>query len=208
MKWKLNLQHFADEENQTDEVQEDNTDDTEEEKKLTQEEFNKALSKRLEKERDKMKREMESALKKEREEAEKKAKEAEELAKLSEKERAEHEFKKEREKFEEERKQFQREKLKLETTKDLQSRGLPTDFAEYVLGEDDQTTFDNIKQFEEVWKRSIEEAVNEKLKGTTPQKPGYKKASLTQEQFDKMGYTQRLKVKQDYPDLYKQFTEG
>ena len=63
--------------------------------------------------------------------------------------------------------------------------------------------FDGIRKFI----ASHDKAVQEQNLRTNPTLPGGKTApAVTREQFEKMGYTERVKVYQEHPDLYKEFT--
>ena len=131
--------------------------------------------------------------------------EAEKLAKMSEAERFEAELAKQKDAFESERAQFNREKLELQTVKELAAEGLPTEFSSYVLADSAETIKENIKTFKTKWQAEIEKAVDERLQGRTPKtanKPNGE--TITKEQFDKMGYAERLNLFNTDPDLYEQ----
>ena len=63
---------------------------------------------------------------------------------------------------------FEREKLKYETAKALGEKKLPVEFAEYLIAEDSEQTTARIKVFEENYRKAVEAAVNERLKGSAP----------------------------------------
>ena len=68
---------------------------------------------------------------------------------------------------------------------------------------DTANLFDGIRKFI----ASHDKAVQEQNLRTNPTLPGGKTTpAVTKEQFDKMGYTERVKVYQEHPDLYKEFT--
>lgn len=125
-------------------------DSTKKEKLFTQEEINDIISKRLERERKK---------------AEEERQEAERLAKMSEAERQQELFNKEQEKFEKERQEFKRQQMELQVTKELNTKGLPVEFASYLIAGDAESCMNNIKTFEEKWTNALEEAVKERIKG-------------------------------------------
>ncbi|WP_416188185.1 DUF4355 domain-containing protein [Clostridium perfringens] len=107
----------------------------EEAKKLefTQEELDNLISKRLEREKKKAQAEKE---------------EAEKLAKMSEAEKQQALFEKKVKEFEDMKKKYELEKMELEVIKQLSSKNLPTQFSKYLLNEDAETSFNNIKEFE------------------------------------------------------------
>ena len=94
--------------------------------------------------------------------------EAEKLAKMSADERAKAEFEKEKTKFEQDRAQFNRDRLELETVKELGKQGLDVEFSSFLMGENAESTNENIKLFKEKFDIAVENAVNERLKGKTP----------------------------------------
>ena len=131
--------------------------------------------------------------------------EAEKLAKMSEAERFESELSKQKEAFETERAQFNREKLELQTVKELSAEGLPTSFSSYVLADSAETIKDNIKNFKSMWQAEMEKAVNERLQGRTPKTANKPNGdTITKDQFNKMGYAERLNLFNTDPDLYEQ----
>lgn len=131
--------------------------------------------------------------------------EAEKLAKMSEAERFNAELSKQREAFESERAQFNREKLELQTVKELSAEGLPTTFSSYVLADSAEQIKDNIKNFKSMWQAEIEKAVNERLQGRTPKTANKPNGdTITKDQFNKMGYAERLNLFNTDPDLYEQ----
>lgn len=165
---------------------------------MLQKETDRKTTKALETARSKWEAEYQAKLEAEKSEAEK-------LAKMSEAERFESELSKQKEAFETERAQFNREKLELQTVKELSAEGLPTSFSSYVLADSAETIKDNIKNFKSMWQAEIEKAVNERLQGRTPKtanKPNGE--TITQEQFNKMGYAERLNLFNTDPDLYEQ----
>ncbi len=120
-------------------------------------------------------------------------KEAEELAKLSqeertkvEKEREEMKLSKEREKLESERKEFENEKLKLQAEKELSTRGLPSEFAPYIYGDNAEDTLERITVFEEKWQDALQKGIEEKLKSKAPKIGVGKNNRFTKTQLEGM----------------------
>ena len=165
---------------------------------MLQKETDRKTTKALETARSKWEAEYQAKLEAEKSEAEK-------LAKMSEAERFESELSKQKEAFETERAQFNREKLELQTVKELSAEGLPTSFSSYVLADSAEQIKDNIKNFKSMWQTEIEKAVNERLQGRTPKTANKPNGdTITKEQFDKMGYAERLNLFSTDPDLYEQ----
>lgn len=164
----------------------------EEVKKLefTQEELDNLISKRLEREKKKAQAERE---------------EAEKLAKMSEAEKQQALFEKKVKEFEDMKKKYELEKMELEVIKQLSSKNLPTQFSKYLLNEDAETSFNNIKEFEVEWQKAIEQAIDTRLKGKTPQVGVVTNTTITKEQFNKLGFLEKQKFATDYPEAYKSF---
>lgn len=160
-------------------------------KTFTQEEVDKMITKRLARE----KRDLEAKIESERQEAEK-------LAKMNAEEKAKHEFEKQKREFEDMKKAFEGEKLLNETTNQLASKNLPTEFASMLKGEDAETTFENIKVFEEKFNSALEKAVTERLKGKTPTTSTVQGNSLTKEQFRKMSAKEQTDLFRSNKDEY------
>ncbi|MCA1025779.1 DUF4355 domain-containing protein [Cytobacillus kochii] len=171
--------------------------------KLLQAETDRKVSKALETAKAKWQSEFEAKLEQEKTEAEK-------LAKMSESERLQAQFESEKEKFEQERQQFMRERLELETVKELSTRNLPTEFSRFVLGNDAEATKNNLDLFQTQFQQAVEKAVNEKLKGQVPKSSTGTglEGTMTKEQFNKLGYKDRLALYQSNPDLYNQLQNG
>lgn len=163
----------------------------EETKTFTQEDINDIVSKRLERERKKLEDDFKNKLE-----------ETERLAKLSEKEKTQ-ELEKQRIKdLEEREKQLTRKTLELDAVEELNNRSLPTSFKNLVVGQDAEETFNNIKVIEESFRDAVQQAVNERLKNTDTPKIGTSKEGMTKEDFDKLGYSEVLLLKQNNPELY------
>jgi hypothetical protein len=180
------------------EIKEDVKVDTVEVKTFTQEEVNEMISKRLQRER----KDIEAKIEAER-------KEAEELAKLSEQEKQKKLFEKQVKEFEETKRAFENERLLNETSKQLASKNLPIEFAEMLKGNDAESTFENIKLFEAKFNESVEKVVTERLRGNVPKTTTTPNiASITKEQFNKMGYNSRVELKKNNPEQYSQLMKG
>lgn len=138
-------------------------------KTYSQEEFDKALQSETDKRvrsaldtaKAKWQTEMSEKIKTERDQAAR-------LAKMSADERAKTEFERTKAEFEKEREQYNADKLEFETTKLLAEQGLPVRFAKLLCGKDAETTKANIEGFKTEYAKSVEEAVNDRLKSSPP----------------------------------------
>lgn len=127
------------------------------EKTFTQEELEKILEKRLAREKKNLAEKIEA----ERQEAEK-------LAKMSEREKQQALLDKREKALAEREAALEKANLLNETTKQLSSKNLPIEFADYLMAEDAENTFNRISEFESKWNAALEIAVNERLKGNAP----------------------------------------
>ena len=94
------------------------------------------------------------------------------LSKLSDEERQKAELENARAELEKQKAAFTVEKIKYEAAKVLSARNLPVDFVDYLIGEDNESTLENIKTFEKKFNKAVEDAVTAKLKGKAPQTCG------------------------------------
>lgn len=123
------------------------------------------VQKRIDEATKKLKAELETERKKREADAKR---EADRLSKLSDDERAKAELESTRKELESQRAEFEREKLKYEAAKVLSQRGLPVEFTDYLIAEDNAKTLERITTFEKAFKKSVEAAVNERLKSKPP----------------------------------------
>lgn len=180
-------------------VTEENKEETKE-KTYTEKEYQEALNKAIQKRLARERKDIEAKIEAER-------KEAEELAKLSEAEKQRKLFEKQVKEFEETKRAFEQERLLNETTKQLASKNLPVEFAEMLKGTDAESTFENIKAFEEKFNAALEVKVNERLKGNVPKAAAKTNTGITKEQFNQMTYNERVKLFEENKDLYYQLTK-
>lgn len=212
--YKMNLQFFADEGgNDNPQGNEGNPDDqqqnNEEKIVLTAEE----LQRKIDSETD---RKLEKALKTARanwekefqEKLEQEKREAERLAKLSEKERKEEELRKREEELERRLREIERKELKADAIGVLTAKQLPTQFVDFLLGENAEKTLENINAFKEAFDKAVEEKVKEALAGTPPKKNPTQNTGITKEQFNQMNYKERVKLYNENLELYKKLSGG
>ena len=108
--------------------------------------------------------------------------EAKRLEKMTATERAQYQLSKDKATLEQERTAFERERLQVSVGTELQKRGLSADFAAYLTGSDAETSKANIDTFESLWKASLSDAVNGRMRsGALPRDanptPDYSKMS-------------------------------
>lgn len=94
--------------------------------------------------------------------------EGERLAKMNADERAKAQFQTDKQNFETERAKYEAERLEFEAVKQLSEGKLPISFAKMCVGKDAEETKTNIEAFKTAWGEALQNAVNERMKGTTP----------------------------------------
>ena len=161
------------------------------EKMFSQSELDSIIEKRLAKERKKFEAKMKEELD-----------QAERMAQMSEAEKQEALYNKrikdleEREEaFNQQQKALQRDKMLNETNKQLVSRGLPLDFADKLMADTAEDTLANIDAFEKQWQMAINNAVDSKIKGSTPTSPLVK--NNNDKDVSKMSFSEFIKYKND-----------
>ena len=98
--------------------------------------------------------------------------EGEKLAKMNANERAKAQFETDKQNFETERARYEAERLEFEAVKQLSEGKLPISFAKMCVGKDAEETKTNIETFKTAWGEALRNAVNERMKGTTPKTGG------------------------------------
>lgn len=143
--------------------------------------------------------------------------EAERLAKLSAEERQKEELKKiqegidiERAEFEQQRAEFQRERMMLDTVKKLSANGMPTDFAEFLVGKNEDITAKNIEAFSEKWNTTLQQAieshVENRLRGQEPKvsNTSNEPKVMSKKEFANLPAKERMQMMKDNPELVQQ----
>lgn len=168
---KLNLQFFADGDDSADEGNSNDQKDTKD--VLTEEEIQKKIEaesdRKLAKALERKQKEWEAQQQKAIDDA---LAEKERLSKLSEKEREEAQLTKREKELADREAQIQRAELKAEAVEDLQEKGLPSEFADFLLAENAEKTLENINGFKKAFDDAVNETVKEKLRQDTPSSGG------------------------------------
>lgn len=134
--------------------------------------------------------------------------EAEKLARMSEAERLQAEFDKRVAEFESKQAEFQRAQLESQTIKELSQSGLPIEFANYLLASDAESIKTNIDTFKAQWVSAIEKAVDERLKGSTPQTSNRQAGTMSKLEFGRLDIHTRTKMMQENPEMVNQILAG
>lgn len=129
--------------------------------------------------------------------------EAEKLAKMNKEEKAAYMQQKKEKELSDREAVITRKELMAEAKNTLVEKKLPVSLAEVLNYADADTCNKSISAVEKAFQEAVEAAVNERLKGGTPPKKAPQE-NVTKETYAKMGYTERLKLKTENPELYKQ----
>lgn len=173
----------------------------EEEKLLSEDEVNRLIAQAKSKAKAEAKKDLE-------EEVQKRLDEEKRLSALSERERQDEILsKREQELADREAAIAYKERI-AETEDVLKERGLSSGFAKLLIGGDDEQTLENIKDFEGAFNKAVEDGVKEALSGKTPKVTLQNDSIISKDDFQKLGYQERLKFKEEYPKLYEDYTEG
>ncbi len=127
--------------------------------------------------------------------AEAKRKEEERLSKLSDDERKKAKLEAAEAELTKKAQELKIKELKLEVVEDLTKRNIPVSFLDYLVDTDSEKTLARITNFEKEYKKAIDAAVTERLKGKTP-KAGDKGSSEVGVSRAKSGFLGDLKSMQ------------
>ena len=136
--------------------------------------------------------------------AEKAVEEAAKLAKMNEEEKREFEYQKLQEELAELKRKdayygLSREASKMLAEHDIQAND---DLLQFVVKDDAEGTQTAVNAFVELVNAKVEEGVQKALSGRTPKAHVNANQVVTQEEFNKMGYSERVALKQKDEKLY------
>ncbi len=132
--------------------------------------------------------------------------EAEKLARMTKEEKAQYLQQKREKELTEREAAITRKELTAEAKNVLAEKKLPVGLADVLNYTDADSCNASIGVVVKAFQEALETAVEERLKGGTPPKRVPEDSVITKEQYTKMGYAERLKLKTDNPELYKQFS--
>lgn len=132
--------------------------------------------------------------------------EAEKLAAMTKEEKSEYMRQKHEKDLATREANITKRELMAEAKNMLAENNLPVSLAEVLNYTDADSCKQSITAVEKAFKEAVQAAVEEKLKGGKPPKKAPDGSGITKEQYSKMGYAERLKLKTEHPELYKQLT--
>lgn len=130
--------------------------------------------------------------------------EAEKLSTMNREELYQHQLQQKEIELNEKMTAFNKELLKNETAKVLDSRKLPVGLLDYVIGNDAEDTklkIDNLSSIiEDLVNVKVQERV--RINGINPTKGVQSYKDITKEDFQKMGYIERMEIYKKDPNLF------
>ena len=177
------------EEVEQEEVDTQETTEQQPEKKYTQEELEEIIKARVAREK---------------KATEKAVEEASKLAKMNEEEKREFEYQKLQEELAELKRKDAYYGLSREASKMLAEHDIQADdgLLQVLVQDDAEGTQTAVNDFVELFNAKVEEGVQKALSGRTPKAHVNANQVVTQEQFNKMGYSERVALKQKDENLY------
>lgn len=160
---KLNLQLFAEGDTPEASTESDEPeDDSEQFSEEQQKKINDLIAQAKSKEKSRMQKEFEKTVQERIDAALKKEKG---YAELSEKEREKQKFEDERAEFLKEKAEFENESLKVQVGKDLLSKDLPSEFAEFLaIKGDSEQSLENVGNFKKAFDEAVKKAVKDSVR--------------------------------------------
>ena len=136
--------------------------------------------------------------------AEKAVEEAAKLAKMNEEEKREFEYQKLQEELAELKRKDAYYGLSREASKMLAEHDIQADdeVLQFVVGDDADATKASVNAFVELVNAKVEQGVQKALSGRTPKAHVNANQVVTKEDFNKMGYSERVALKQKDENLY------
>jgi len=93
---------------------------------------------------------------------------------------------------------------KNEASKILADKGLDLALVDFIVAEDAETMYSNIKALESAFKKSVKAEVEKRLASKVPTKSLPLDDAITKKQFDKMSIAQQQELSKTNPEIYNQ----
>uniref|UniRef100_UPI00359C78FC DUF4355 domain-containing protein n=1 Tax=Faecalicatena contorta TaxID=39482 RepID=UPI00359C78FC len=132
--------------------------------------------------------------------------EAEKLAKMTQEERNRYNQQKREKELAEKEAAITKRELMAEAKITLAEKKLPVGLAEVLSYTDADSCNKSIDAVEKAFQEAVEAAVQDRLKGGTPPGRAPETGAVTKEEYSKMGYAERFKLKTEKPELFKQLS--
>ncbi len=98
---------------------------------------------------------------------------------------------------------------KLALQAEMSKRNIPVELSDFIVSEDSDTMFDNLKLFENTLKNIVNSEVTKRLKTNIPNSGNTSTAAgvITKEAFKKMSLYEQNKLYEENPELYTKLVE-
>lgn len=169
-------------------------------KTYTQEEVDALLQKETD-------RRVSAALKKQEKKNADKVREAERLANMTAEQRYEETLKQREAAIEAKERELALAENKNACAKILSEKGLSLDLVEFVVADDADMMDENIKKLEKAFKASVKTEVEKRLGSSVPKKNLPMETTMTKEKFQKLNYTELMKLKTEQPELFAELSK-
>lgn len=169
-------------------------------KTYTQEEVEALLQKETD-------RRVSAALKKQEKKNADKIREAERLANMTAEQRYEETLKQREAAIEAKERELALAENKNACAKILSEKGLSLDLVEFVVADDADMMDENIKKLEKAFKASVKAEVEKRLGSSVPKKNLPMETTMTKEKFQKLNYTELMKLKTEQPELFAELSK-
>lgn len=131
--------------------------------------------------------------------------EADKMARMTKEEKAQYMQQKRDKELTDREAAITKRELMAEAKNMLAEKNLPTELAGVLNYADADSCKKSIEAMEKAFQKAVQAAVEERLKGDKPPKKA-REVTVTKEEYQKMGYSERLKLKTENPELYRQLS--
>ena len=152
-------------------------------------------------------RRVSAALKKQEKKNADKVREAERLANMTAEQRYEETLKQREAAIEAKERELALAENKNACAKILSEKGLSLDLVEFVVADDADMMDENIKKLEKAFKASVKAEVEKRLGSSVPKKNLPMETTMTKEKFQKLNYTELMKLKIEQPELFAELSK-
>lgn len=133
----------------------------------------------------------------------KEKREAEKLHSMNEEEKREYLLTKREQELNDKEVMLQRLENKSEGLSILAEKGLDPTFIDFVLADDAESMYNNIKTIEKAFKKSVKAEVEKRIANPTPKKTGSSAASLDKKAIANMSLSELQAMYNEDPDVFK-----
>lgn len=152
-------------------------------------------------------RRVEMALQKERKKFQTQMAEAEKLRTMNEEQKATYAWEQRMKALEDKEREFVLRENKIEASRILQEKGLPTAMIEYMKLDDAETMMDTINSFELMFQSAVNDAVSRRVATPSPKTGSVSQTGMSKEQFKKMSLPQQMDLYKTNPKLYMELVK-